>query len=359
MKTLFINETSELIGLAKKVTEAGFPTKTFIRSPLHSMAGLGFIDRTTSWRPEMKWADLIVSDATLTPAEQIALREWGRLLFGIGSIDTEAVEKILKKDEPVGGNLGDNDIVYWSYLSFWNGRTFTSPGFMVLTDWYLLAGDLGGLAEQPMGVTVFVYPQSDRVGAIDALLKGSNYRGPIEWQMVSSPEHTRAFSIRTGLNMTALSAIFEIIKMSPLDFMAEIAGGSLSDIPVHNLNAASTRLYGPPWPWRLPLGAQIKDSVLIHPGAEKHLYITDLWLGQEGETDDSKTPALFFGPSGSLGLATSAGKFGPKTKDPFREARRRVQRVVSGVHHPLLQYRSDSNDTAAESYEKLTSWKVI
>ena len=347
MKVLFLTAAGELLGLAERIAEK-HEVKAYVAGGiLCQLAGMGRIDRVTAWRPEMKWADLVVADYPLSPAEQSALRDRGRLLFGVGNVDVNLEEVITEPPTP--------DSLPFSVTGLWNGHGFTKPLFYSIGLMHQLAGDLGPLVGNYMATHIWQMghrptAMEHPLGSVENWLTKSDYRGPVTIDFYHNLDGKLVFgSVHPRPIMMLLGPMLQLMKMEPLEVLSGLASGGLLDIPMWETQVgAALRLYGPPWPYMMHPGTTVPQVIDI--GLESLQYS---WLTDVVRKDIDDTSAYYFGSSGSLGMALATGRKGSREKDHFREATRRLQNVVKGIDHPMLQYRTDTTDTLRRLYRKL------
>lgn len=341
MKILFLTADGEMLGLAERIA-VSHEVKVFVAGgTISQLAGAGRVPRVLSWRPEMSWADLVVADYELSPAEQNILRDRGRLLFGVGTVN---LEELITASPQQG--------LPFSLVGFWNGHGWIEPMFYATGQHYQLTGDLGPRVESFMSTNVWpiekvmpgILPVADK-------LTQSNYRGPIHFEMVLSEDKTEISNVIAHPQMMLLAPILELISDDPVEFLTAIASGGQSIFGYHKQVAVAQRLYAPPWPYQMD--AMIADPIDIDEKVKHNLWLIDV-VKQTLEVDE-EISHLFFGASGSFSIATAIGRKGSRPKDYFREAHRRLAKVVSGIHHPFLQYRNDVSDQVRENHKQLRS----
>lgn len=344
MKILVLTNYAELNGLAKELGKE-HEVKTYVKSNLYNAAGIGQLDRIGSWRPELRGADLIISDIPHTPAEIKTIKEWGKACFGVsdGNVLTEGpLESI--------SNI--------SYVVFWNGRKWVRPGFLIITEDRLLADNLGPEIDGHMNTMVVPGKLAieEQMNHITQELINTNYRGPVSFSVQLIEDKIQIISITNKIKAMQLAPILKLMKIQPLDFILETANGANMQIPLSNSTAGAARMYLPPFPYRMPAGVFPQGTIEIKPEIQKHLWLTDVSNSIEAKEDSAL--AVHIGASGSFGFAITTGRPG-KTKDTFRETRRRLIRTISGVSHELLQYRNDINQSAQHTLDTLKNKGVF
>jgi phosphoribosylamine--glycine ligase len=92
MKFLFVSYTGLIADIAWQVVKEGHEGKLWIQDPEEAEIGDGFVPKTSDWKSEVDWADVVVFDDVLgmgTMAEE--LRKNGKKVVG-GSVYTDRLE---------------------------------------------------------------------------------------------------------------------------------------------------------------------------------------------------------------------------------------------------------------------------
>ena len=334
VKILFLTAAGEMLGLAERVA-AKHEVKVFVAGGIiYQLAGMGRVPRVTSWRPEMKWADLIIADYPLSSAEQTAIRDRGRLLFGVGNA---GLEELISADPKSG--------LPFSLTAFWNGHSWVAPSFWATGQKNQLAGDLGPEINNYMSTNVWPVEKTPREVIVilekaDKILAHTDYHGPVTFELSLHNETIQVENIIAHPLMMILAPILGLIKADPVDFLTKIASGGDSSFDYWKQVGVATRLYGSPWPYRMADGMTSPDAIYIDDKTKSSVWMIDI-VKQVLSEDNKEYFNFYFGASGSLGIATAIGRKGSRPKDYFREAHRRLEKVITGVHPPLLQHRND------------------
>lgn len=115
---LFVSESGLVGDIAWQIVKEGHEVKYFINDPSSREIADGFVPKTTDWRAEVDWAEVIVFDDTLgagTLAHE--LRQAGKKVIG-GTPYTDRLEDDRSFGQQELKKAGVNILPYWEFSDF-------------------------------------------------------------------------------------------------------------------------------------------------------------------------------------------------------------------------------------------------
>jgi phosphoribosylamine--glycine ligase len=113
-KFLFVSDEALNGDLAWQVAREGHRVKMYCRDRADADAFEGFVERVTTWKPWIKWADVIVFDDENFGREADRLRKRGRAVVG-GSAYTDKLEKDREFGQEEMKKHGINTLPSWQF----------------------------------------------------------------------------------------------------------------------------------------------------------------------------------------------------------------------------------------------------
>jgi phosphoribosylamine--glycine ligase len=123
-KFLFVSIDALISDIAWQVVKEGHEVKYFIETPSEKDIADGFVPKTSDWKKEIDWADVIVFDDVLGQgAKAQKLREEGKLVVG-GTPYTDMLEDDRGFGQDELKKAGVNTIPSWNFTSFDDAISF-------------------------------------------------------------------------------------------------------------------------------------------------------------------------------------------------------------------------------------------
>lgn len=120
-KFLFVSESGLIGDIAWQIVKEGHEVRYFINEPESREIADGFVPKTTDWRADVDWADVIVFDDTLGAGKEAhALRQAGKKVIG-GTPYTDRLEDDRSFGQQELKNAGVNILPFWEFSDFDTG----------------------------------------------------------------------------------------------------------------------------------------------------------------------------------------------------------------------------------------------
>ena len=294
-------------------------------------AGLTGVEVVEGWREQLPWADLVVAVGDGGRQWRRAVRQHGRLIFGLP--DMAGAVTLL---EPADGE------VLAHALMLWNGRRWMDTALLVVSEHRHLSGGFGAHIADGMGWLGWpldaqrIEVVRNAAAGVEASMRESDYRGPVLFSFVVAPDGgVVSAGSKFSLSSPVLALLAEASTVPLADVLSGVAGGTLDAWPLRaGAAVAAQRLSVAPWPFETTRYGRVE--VEIAEGALRHV-----WLHGVGREADAALTTWYTDCRGDIGfaLAHSGGEGSPKRR--VREALRRVERVADGISSWALQLRSD------------------
>jgi len=357
MKILILSIDGDGLGIAFKLAEEKNEVKMYIKEAQYKQAGVGIIDRISSWRPHVVWADLVICDMVGFGKYEQTLRQMGKVVFSCSNLSTAKTYVCKDKDIykwalttlPKDTDLIVQKIVTGVEVStegWFNGRDWISPFNHTFEEKRFLEGDKGSNTGC-MG-NIVVTTTGDKLTAATVVkfapfLKRIGYRGPIDINTIIDDDRIYALEITFRLGYDAIEALMEGLKESVTDLFFETAIGVKKEMAITDDYMIAVRLSVPPWPHGEPDNESVGMPIIgINEFNLKHLYLTDAYR-------DERENYLYAGGDGAILKVTARGR-------DIQEARNRVYRTIDNLTIQDVQYRSDIGLRAIKDIKQLKDW---
>lgn len=329
MKTMIFSESGKLSDLTHRIESEGHEAACFITRPSSDLQCQGINNRVKAWRPAIEQADLVLIEGQLPYNAAEKINHHAKVVIGGDLVDLVIDNSDLDEQQ--------------EYLLWWGGRGWVLPVFRVMSVTTLLAGNLGPVVGH-MGVVITAMdkyqPIKPVMDSVEAHLLQTSYRGPVSFVVGKRKSQWFLQRASFGIDPMPFVGLLELLPASIFTPLFEASCGLLNEFPLRADSAAIVHLSAPVWPSGHGEGCK---EFSIEPGARKHVYLNGV-----GDTPGSHYRN---DGSGAVGYAASCGRKIDGTNN-FRNAFRRVQRVINSIHLPELQYRNDLQSILTQQYNK-------
>jgi len=364
MTVLFISNEGESLGLAMRVKNEGYSTYFYTERDNAEWVGEGLVDKTIVGRrltrvsgeciasnvnrliSEVK-PDLVIVDGKSMGKVADYIKEQNIPVFG-SSYWTDSLSTsppyVTQLSHRIGIDMWEGEKgVSVECGVWWNGLSSLSP-FLVYNEDRFMDNSLGMSIPSAGNVVRSISPTSklykESIEKMERLLKKSKFRGVLSIGCVVTKG--KVYCTHFTSSLIYFPSLLEIYKGSVTDLLSSTANGRKSDGQFTADCALSFLLSTPPYPISAP--AEYAPIKGISPSNLKHVYLLDV---QKREEKYEAAEA-----SGKIMWVSARGR-------DVGEAKKRVQKTISNLSIPDIQYRMDIGRRVDRDESLLNNWKYI